>query len=419
MNASKIDNPKIPIYHCLNGTLHTFTLTLNVYAGLLYEGENENGLTHLLEHCVFRNLNRIYNGRPYAELEKRGLEFNGSTYREFLRFDISGLTGGYGFALEIFAHIFDDIDLSKEEFDKEKGRIRAEIMEADEKNSIDHLIQSTVWHGTPLERTISGNVGRVNGYSRKRLNEYAKKILSSGNMFIVLTGSIPDNGLELLREAVGKLNINENPSDLPKNTAALPCDFMRRPAVVNRKYSDWCCVGFSFDIDNKKIPLNISNTIYDILFSGSDDMMYTKFSEDTGLIYSYDSYFEAYRNCTEFVFNFEIEKKHLERAISTVIDILRDRDTYEEGFENVKIKKLNEVKKSIDDPDTLNFNIAWDVMLDLFKEGDPVENTRASLEGVSRVDIVSAAEKIFRPENMTLVLRCRKCDTDEIYGLCL
>ena len=48
----------IRIYSYPNPHLHSFCIALYVKAGCLYEPEEDNGITHLLEHLVFRNIDK-------------------------------------------------------------------------------------------------------------------------------------------------------------------------------------------------------------------------------------------------------------------------------------------------------------------------------------------------------------------------
>jgi len=80
----------VPIFLFPNPALHSFCITLYVRAGSMFESEEDNGITHLTEHLVFRNVNRLMNGNLYRELDRLGLCFEGCTYKEFVRFTVSG-----------------------------------------------------------------------------------------------------------------------------------------------------------------------------------------------------------------------------------------------------------------------------------------------------------------------------------------
>ena len=77
----------IEIYSYKNPSLHSFFISLFLRAGSMYEEERDSGITHFLEHVAIRNVNKLSGGGLYAELDRRGVEFNASTYSSTLTFD--------------------------------------------------------------------------------------------------------------------------------------------------------------------------------------------------------------------------------------------------------------------------------------------------------------------------------------------
>jgi len=84
----------------LNTNLKSFCLSLYVRAGSIFEDTSNNGITHLLEHCLFRNLKGKYDDF-YNLLSAHGIEIQGCTYKEFLRFSINGPHCEFNFATDI------------------------------------------------------------------------------------------------------------------------------------------------------------------------------------------------------------------------------------------------------------------------------------------------------------------------------
>ena len=117
----------IRVYGDLNEHLHGFCIGIYILAGSMYETEQDHGITHLFEHCVFRNLKKRYDRDFYELLTQHGLSFNATTYKEVLCFEISGLPAGLPFAAELMERMFRPFDLSLEEYRTEKQRINAEI----------------------------------------------------------------------------------------------------------------------------------------------------------------------------------------------------------------------------------------------------------------------------------------------------
>ena len=80
----------VNIYTYKNPARHGFYISLFVKAGSMYESEEENGITHFLEHIAIRNVNAVRGGKLYSELDEFGVDFNASTYSEMVQFFVSG-----------------------------------------------------------------------------------------------------------------------------------------------------------------------------------------------------------------------------------------------------------------------------------------------------------------------------------------
>ena len=80
----------VSVYCYKNPDLHGFFISLFLKGGSMYEEDKDSGITHFLEHVLVRNVNCLYEGRLYSELDRYGLEFNASTYAEMVQFFVSG-----------------------------------------------------------------------------------------------------------------------------------------------------------------------------------------------------------------------------------------------------------------------------------------------------------------------------------------
>ena len=104
----------IDIYSMTNPALKSFCLSLYIRAGSLFENSSNNGISHLFEHIVFRNIKAKYENF-YEQLALHGIDIQGRTYKEFIQFEINGPSYEFPFAAEVLCHIFDEIAISKEE----------------------------------------------------------------------------------------------------------------------------------------------------------------------------------------------------------------------------------------------------------------------------------------------------------------
>ena len=159
----------VKICSLLNNNLNSFCLSLYIRAGSLFENSSNNGISHLFEHIVFRNLKNKYENF-YELLALHGLDLQGCTYKEFIRFSINGPHDEFDFAIDILCSLFDEIKLTSTDFLKEKKRIKAEIREKDERNSHDYFFDNIVWNGSEAEKTVLGYCKNIDGFSIKKIN---------------------------------------------------------------------------------------------------------------------------------------------------------------------------------------------------------------------------------------------------------
>ena len=96
-----INGIKLGVY--TNTCFNTFCIGVIVRAGSMFENNNCNGISHLLEHVIFRNLKEQYKENFYELLALNGIDIDACTYKEFLYFSIGGPSYSFEFAIMVGA----------------------------------------------------------------------------------------------------------------------------------------------------------------------------------------------------------------------------------------------------------------------------------------------------------------------------
>ena len=188
----------VPIYSYTNDNQHGFYISLFLKSGVMYEGEDECGITHFLEHVSIRNVNRIMDGELYPTLDRYGLEFNASTYSEMVQFYISGADSNFKEGARIISKLFMPIALTKADVDAERDRLKAEIREVDDKSSLSAFTSECIFGDTALSRPIMGTNKSVGRITKARLENYRKESFTSDNVFLYVTGNVTEADIEYL-----------------------------------------------------------------------------------------------------------------------------------------------------------------------------------------------------------------------------
>ncbi len=401
----------VKVYCYKNPALHSFYISLFVRAGSLYEGESESGITHFFEHATIRNINKLYEMRLYSELDKRGLEFNASTFSEMVQFYIGGSSGEFKFGSDVITKVLEPLALSRDEIDAERKRIKSEIREGDEKTSLLSFTASTVFGKTPLSRSILGTNKAIDRLSLAKLEDYRKRVLSGENIFFYVTGSFDDADIIELISLIDNYPILKGA--MRDNVAEVPVGFGKRPRDVYIKNADYTILRFTFDIDMTHFSVAEIDLLYDILLSGYNSRLFSELSEKRGLCYDITGGTERYKNIGTFHFSFEMKERDIYDAVAItacVLSELKSKTLLAE--ECMKAGYVTNAYMLYDDFRELNFTFAYDnhIMGENYKS---IEDRIERYRSVTPERIREVARELFTLDNLTLTAKGNKKRIDK------
>ncbi len=396
----------VRVFAMENAAQHGFFLSLFVRAGSLYEREEESGITHFLEHITIRNIHHQMGEGLYAMLDKYGLEFNASTYNEMVQFYISGARVHFAKAAEILCRVFSEITLPKSEIDLERLRIKAEIREGDEKNSLAAFTAGVLYPDSSLKNPIVGTLRSVSRVTGRQLETFRKSILTSQNLFFYATGAVGETEISALLSAVEKYPVASG--EKRESAPRLPEAFGRRGCAVQIKNADFTMLRFNFDLDMARVGSAELDLLYDLLLSGYGAKFFVEMSEKRGLFYDINGGIDRYKNCGCFYFSFEVKEKNLEESIRIAVEILNDLKTNICKTEDlIKAPYVDNAYLLCDDARELNFTFAYDAhILELPYRG--LEDRIAAYRTVTGERMREVARTVFVPENLTLTVKGSK-----------
>ncbi len=417
MEQKYITKNGVAVYSYPNESLHSFCLSLYVKYGCLYESADKNGMAHLLEHAAFRNINHMMGGELYHTLDRNGLTFNATTYKEFIHFYITGSPKHYDIAAEIITNVLSPITSPVNELEIEKKRVKAEIREDNYKTTLDCFTNGIVWKGTPLTRSICGSCTSVDGVSRNMLAEYHNKVFSKDNIFFYLTGAINEQHIEHFTSLIEKFQLSEGYCN--DNVAPVPEGFGCRNGEVYLKNCSYSIVRFSFDINTSAYSDAEMELFFDIMFSGESCIIFQNLSEKSGLVYGYDARFSKFNNIGNIYFSYEVQTAKVYETVEIVIESLK----------KLKQGVTNEIDYAIapyvdnamilyDNPEEFNWNRAYEGHI-LSCPYDSIEDRIEAFSSVTAEDLTNIARDVLRPSNLVVTMKSnkKKIDLDKIRSI--
>lgn len=203
-----------------------------IEAGSRYEGPRRQGISHFLEHMLFKGTRRRSPRRISREIEGRGGALNGFTSEEMTCYLAAVRAGRFLSAMDLLFDLVWNPRLDPSDIEKEKGVIKEEIrLYRDHPgHHAQQLLQETMWPDQPLGRAVLGTEKTVDGIGRKELARYQISAHQPRRMALVVSGNAPP---ERVFKAAGEFK--------PRRSAAGRRRFeparyssSRRPRIVKR-----------------------------------------------------------------------------------------------------------------------------------------------------------------------------------------
>jgi predicted Zn-dependent peptidase len=184
--------------------LESATITIWVGVGSRYESDRISGLSHFLEHMVFKGSKKRPNAKLIAEaIDSFGGEFNASTSKEWTNFYIKSRVGKLETAMDVLSDMVLNPLLKSREIEKEKGVIVEEIAmyEDNPMAKIGNIYERLIFKGNPLGRDVIGNVETVRNVKRNDFIRYRDIHYGSNNIVVTISGGIDEkNTLRLVKK---------------------------------------------------------------------------------------------------------------------------------------------------------------------------------------------------------------------------
>lgn len=163
-----------------------------VLTGTRDEAEVDIGLSHFVEHLVFKGTKKRNAFQIAKSLESLGGELNAYTTREYTNYHCLVLKEDWKTGLEVLSDLVCNMRISKKDFELEKKVILQEIAMSDdtpEEIIYDYLFEG-VYKNHPLGRQILGQSETIENMTQKRVFEFYRRYYQGKNLIISAAGPI-------------------------------------------------------------------------------------------------------------------------------------------------------------------------------------------------------------------------------------
>ncbi|HWR17916.1 MAG TPA: pitrilysin family protein [Terriglobales bacterium] len=274
--------------------IRSVSIGIWIKTGSRHEMPELNGISHFVEHMVFKGTQNRNAEQIAREVDSVGGNMDAFTAKECICFDVKVLDEHLPTALDILSDLVLNPTFDPKELSRERGVILEEIkMDEDNPDYLVHeIFTQNFWKDHPLGKPILGTKETVKRFEQELLFEYYRRFFIPNNMIISVAGNVRhDRFVELVKEKFNQLKPGPNgfQQEQPKIQARIN---MRNKKALEQVQ---ICIGVpSLSIgDSRRFISYILNTL---LGGGMSSRLFQSVRERQGLAYAIYSELNPYRD---------------------------------------------------------------------------------------------------------------------------
>lgn len=365
-----------------------------VKTGSRNESEKQAGITHFLEHMLFKGTESRSSYDIAMSMESVGGYLNAFTSSEYTCYYSRCLNTQLGKALDVLSDMVLNPSFPEDEVEKEK-KVVIEEMKMYRDSPDDFLFEefsNKLFEGHPLGRPIIGFEETVSAFSREDLYEYMEERYQPWNLLVAVAGSTDHNKVvNLVSDYFGDLSSKgedqENQELTPYQVInqKLTKDIEQTHLILGRR-------GLDYDHDDK-YRLLLANTV---LGGGMSSRLHQNVREKYGYCYSINTFNQSYQDTGIFGVYVGTDKdyvKHVRKLIEKELQVLQDEPIPEKELQEAKSQLKGKLMLSLESMSNRMSRLAKSELY--FNRFVTLDELTQNIDGVEADQVQSFAQKFF------------------------
>lgn len=358
--------------------------------GSRYEKAEENGISHFIEHMVFKGSSKRTAAQIADAIDSVGGQINAFTAREYTCFYTKTLDEHSELAMDVLSDMIFAPMLDPRDMELEKNVVYEEIsIDEDDTEELvyDHYC-AAVWKDTPMGRPVLGTRDTLAKMTPDTLRAYMRSHYTTKNIVISAAGNFGDDFFDMLEKYFGGYDVS---IDAPE----MPAAEFKQGSVWHRKDVEQAQLIMGFrgidSMDEAAYSLLVFNNVFGC---GISSRLFQTIREREGLVYSVSSGHSAYIGTGSFDIEAGMNPSNLGRVCELIMKEVRrikaEKLTYDEVARSKEMLKGNYILSSESTGERMQ-STGRSLLL-----GKPVYTQEDVLRKIESVSIDSVAEIIDR-----------------------
>ncbi|MEM6531452.1 MAG: pitrilysin family protein [Myxococcota bacterium] len=377
-------------------SLHAADVSLFIRCGSRHETIMEWGLSHFLEHMVFRGTERFSTGYELAcAFERHGASLNAATWRDHTHFETTTHPSTVLDVLRVLGEMitrprFEGIKLERNVVEEE---IYSDLDEEGEDVDLNNVSRAAIWRGHAMGRRITGSLESLRAFTTEDLRRHHERFYVARNSVLCVSGRIKaEDVFQFAAQAFQPMRSGKPAADLDRVQFA-PA---RRLALRDSEGSQ-TSVALSFealpDPHERFVALELMTRILD---DGLGSRLHRHVCEERGLAYDLTSGLDCYHDCGLYDVELSVAPHRAAGAVAAVLETLEElceHGVSPEELDLVRDRALHELEYALDSAAELSTHFGTSA---LFRSVEPLARDADRLRALDANTIDRVARDILR-----------------------
>ena len=374
-----------------------------IRAGSRHERESENGITHFLEHMVFKGTKNRTAEQIARSADSIGGHLDAFTAKECTNFSIKALDEHLPRAFDVLADLVKNPLLRPEDIAKESQVVQEEIkMVEDTPDDLVHeIFTQSYWRGHALGRPILGTRRSVRSFDRRRVLGYFRRHYAPQNMVITAAGNLEHSRIvDLVRSEFENV-----PAGRPatRESAPVPHPVIRHRHKKNLEQAHICLGTPAYPYSHdKRYACYIMNSV---LGGGMSSRLFQNIREQRGLAYAVFSGLSSFRDAGCLSIYAGTAKDNVRQVVGLIVEELHRMKTEPLSVEEIQRAKdylKGSMLLGLESTSSRMANLARQEMY--FGRQVSLDEIARRIDAVTVEDVQGVANELLNPDRIGLTI---------------
>ncbi len=380
----------------------SFSLGFWYNTGSRYENINNNGISHFIEHMLFKGTRKRTAKQISDEIESVGGYLNAFTSKENTCYYARGLAENFKKSYIVLSDMIQNPLFKDYHIKKEAGVVVDELhdIEDNPEELIFDKFEEMIFEGNTLSFPIIGTEKNISAFDSADLHKFHQARYKAKNLIVAVSGSVRHEEVVKLTQKyfnTKKYISNGNRKDFVSSSA--------RDVVIDKDIQQVHCIlgrpAYGYNNENR-VKLSVLSVL---LGEGSSSRLFQAVREKMGMTYQINSFLNSYLDVSAFGIYYSTNERHAEKVNKIVFRELKKLKETE-----VKPKDLKRVKEYIKGNTLLSLENTTNRMIRMatsilnYGKLIPVEEMMQKIDSVTAMDIIETANEMFDESKLTKIL---------------